>query len=346
MAENDVGGIGVKFTADAAQLKQELTSLEQRLRASTLPTGRRRSGCRRVWSCPETGCCRTSAATSRSRSGLRAPPDRSRPASSCCHRPLPRSRSSRAKIGEVEVNVIGNFKWGNKPPKSVTVEIHEKVVPAAGRKSSSASTVTDEAAPTVVTSSARKPAVKKVAPSVGSTTRAKGEIERSRVSPSEVWGPHFYPDPRQLLDMLMEPGGGSKRAIREELVRRGMTWPQIRAIETGGTGGTGGPRGLTGGATGAFAGGGTPVPHYSATGIAGVPAARVAGMARRGELDMPARSIYDPYARGRTGVPATIGKIEASGLTEATMARNLRRILAKATPESTAAGTGWYRARR
>lgn len=340
MAENDVGGIGVKFTAEAAQLQQELQKLEQRLKQFDSAHGQKKIRLQAELVMPGNRALQDFRRDLEKGFGSQGSAGRVKARIELIPPTASEIKALTGKIGDVKVKVVGNFEWGTKPPKTVTVKVVEEGSgrPVAGGRS----TVTQTQAVAQAASGGRS--TRAAAPK--KTTVAPGG---PRVGNAELFAD--YKDNGALLSDYLDSyrKGGSRvwmGKARDELIRRGMTRDQIVAIEQGAKRPTGGARGLTGGMTGAFGQGAPAVRHWSQGPVSSVPAGpTIAAMGRRGEFPMPMRSIYNPYpAKGAPEPPAwkagDLGR--APQLTEAALTRRLRQIVKTLSPEAMQAGTGWY----
>lgn len=345
MPEENVGGIAVEFVANAEQLKSELGQLEQRLRQFDrahgrqqveltaniqAPSGRDMLAVRRDISrqFEQTGKVQTKIQ-------LVAPSARDLGAI---------NRAVSGGVKDVRIKVIGNFQWGEPPPKSITVPVVGGG--GAGGVGGAASTADSRRGRTITNAPARPVAAQPQAaanpPPAAGRRPAAVQSAPARRAPAKTAANPLFRD-YSIKDLVDEYEDETNRAtyrqnVGRELQRRGIPLPAAAPAQPRVA------RSLVGGATGIFTAA-PPVraPHYGSTGVRVPGAAQVGALGRAGAIDLPASDIYNPYARGHAGTYATASKIQKSGLTEDAMAANLRRVLDRATPESTAAGTGWYR---
>jgi hypothetical protein len=125
VAEEQVGGISVSFTADAAQLQQQIQRLEQQLKQFDAAYGRQKVQLQ-VQAPPNRQLLDTrreisNAFTARGSAGqimakvqVQAPDARA----------LGQFRNQlKSDIGTVPIKVVGNFEWGQRPPSSITIPV-------------------------------------------------------------------------------------------------------------------------------------------------------------------------------------------------------------------------------
>ena len=340
MAENDVGGIGVKFTAEAAQLQQELQKLEQRLKQFDSAHGQKKIRLQAELVMPGNRALQDFRRDLEKGFGSQGSAGRVKARIELIPPTASEIKALTGKIGDVKVKVVGNFEWGTKPPKTVTVKVVEE---GSGRPAASGRTVSQTQAVAQAASGGRT--TRAAAPK--KTTVAPGG---PRIGNAELFAD--YKDSGALLaDYLDSYKKGGSRVwmgkARDELIRRGMTRDQIVAIEQGSKrgGGGGGARGLTGGMTGAYGTGAPQVAHWSQGRVpyASVPGGRtIDAMGRRGQIPQPIRDTYNPYPQKGAPKPPEWNVADLGQLTESILARRLRSIAKRVTPEAMEAGRGWY----
>jgi hypothetical protein len=364
---DDIGGLQVDFTAEASQLQAELRRVEQQLRAFDRSHGRHvirvqaelvQPGQRRL-----EDFRRDIQGHYAGGKALSVPVRLQVPA----RQEMDRFSSGLAgSLRPITVKVRGVWDgWEKPPPTTATINVRggggggaggAAAAPRAARESVQAPAATVVTAPRTrdevhrareearrrertgaVAASAPAPrpqtaAQKAVSQFSANEARAKAQVKTA--SRQEVFADW---DDQTLLSEYLDTQrrGGSKTWMAKaerELISRGFNPRQ-------GAPGAGGARGFAS-VRGPAAGGGG-LPHYSTTGVFPPAAATVGAMGRRGELTMPIRDIYDPYARNKPKRPA-LGVKGLAGLDEEALYRQLHQIVARATPEGIAAGRGWY----
>ena len=341
MAENDVGGIGVKFTAEAAQLKEELTNLERRLKDFNSAHGQTRVKLQAQLVMPGARALQDfrreiekGFTTQGSAGRIKARIELIPPTAA-------EIKTLTGSIGDVKVKVVGNFEWGKAPPKTVTVKVIEEggatapagAAPAAGRQPIAVAPATARAASTRASRTRQRSAV------VENVTWTRADMDRMSLD--------------ALRDQVRGTRGAEKAQLTAEIARReregltnlgGYSAGGYKASQPGG----GGARGLTGGMTGVYGRGAPQVAHWSQ---GSVPYQSVLGgrsidaLGRRGQINLPMRDIYNPYPQKGAPKPpewkpGDLGS--APQLSEAALTRRLRQIARRMTPEAMQAGQGWY----
>lgn len=127
MADENVGGIGVVFTAEAAQLQSELARIEERLKNFNATYGHQRVNLTANVALPsqrsllDARRAISNAFTAQGSAGqVHAKINLQVPAAAA----LTQFRNSlKSQVGEVKIKVIGNFQWGEKPPTSVSIPV-------------------------------------------------------------------------------------------------------------------------------------------------------------------------------------------------------------------------------
>jgi hypothetical protein len=181
VAEEQVGGISVSFTADAAQLQQQIQRLEQQLKQFDAAYGRQKVQLQ-VQAPPNRQLLDTrreisNAFTARGSAGqimakvqVQAPDARA----------LGQFRNQlKSDIGTVPIKVVGNFEWGQRPPSSITIPVTGG---GGGRGTGGSSAAPTGGQPTPL--AGQRPARPRAAaptPGVGNVTTAGSQaVQRTR----------------------------------------------------------------------------------------------------------------------------------------------------------------------
>ena len=279
MAEQDVGGIGVRFTADASQLQQEIQRLEQRLRQFDSAYGQRKIRLQADLTMPG---ARTLADFRRgieanfrqqgAAGGIKVPVQLLPPSAA-------QIRALKGQIGTIAVDVVGNFKWGIKPPKSVTVEVVETAPTGGGGRRPPITQ--SPASPLAATGTPRRSTV---------TARAS---RPDRVTWTQADLTNFTT--AALRDQLRGERGANRTLIQNEIRRRETAGePNTAGYTPGGykatARGPGGARGFVAQYLG------VPVPSTTATGVRPPGGAQIKAMQRAGQLPLPyaEAGLYHP----------------------------------------------------
>ena len=333
MAEDNVGGIAVSFTADAAQLQAEINRLETQLKTFnanygnqkvalqiTTPSRRALLDTRREISNAFTA--RGSAGQIMAQVHVKAPDARA----------LGTFRSQLATdIGAVKVKVVGNFEWGQRPPTSITIPVNGGG--GGQRGGNQPATTGGQPTPLAGQRPARPQAAGGPVTTAGSpvVARTRSQPARStRVTREDLaatWTADDLPSMSTAVLRQEVRGlkGAEKKLLQDEIDRR-----DIAAVRQAGQ--RPAARGLTGGMVAAYGYGAPQVLHHGATGQ--FPRSRSLGVSQ------PIRDIYDPYAGGPK--PGQIGVSDLGSVSQRSLENRLRRIMSRATPEAIQAGTGWY----
>lgn len=126
MAENDVGGIGVKFTAEAAQLQAELQKLEQRLKQFDSAHGQKKVRLQAELVMPGARALQDFRRDLEKGFGAQGSAGRVKARIELIPPTATDIKTISAKVGAIKVKVVGNFEWGKAPPKTVTVKVVEE----------------------------------------------------------------------------------------------------------------------------------------------------------------------------------------------------------------------------
>ncbi len=372
MAEQDAGGIGVRFTADASQLEQKLQSLEQRLKqfnerhgasrvklqADLVMPGQRNVDDFRRGIQTMLGGGRSGAGRVKARVELMAPTSAD-------------LKAFRTSIGTVKVKVTGDFAWGVKPPTKITVQVEQQgtATPASGKKVAQAG----DAAPR----SDRELAAQRTANRRAQEQRRRDEraqIAQNQREPTAAGPPVALPPSRPTAQptqrLAAQPPARRQRASQIDTTATwtqadfdGMTTAALRDQMRGartkareaeratiqaeidrrtiaGTlhsnrygSGQGGPRGFIN----EFAASGVRVPRISETGVKPLSSARIRSMQNAGQLPLPYADagLYDPrQTRASFGVKTMPP--------EADIRRRTRQAIALTPPERTESGNQWW----
>lgn len=245
MAEDNVGGISVSFTADAAQLQAEIARLETQLKRFNASYGKQTvqlqvaTPSRR--SLLDTRREISNAFTARGAAGqIMAKVAVEAPAA----RVLQTFRSQLARdIGSVTVNVKGRWAgWETPPPTSITVTQRggggggaAAATPLAGQRPAQARAASPTATPT---RGGRTP----------SSNTAKAAAQVSTVSAQQLFSKSNGWNDQTLLEEYLQGGGNAeyRRKLKDELVRRGFNPDETAGRPAArGFARTGGARGFT-----------------------------------------------------------------------------------------------------
>jgi hypothetical protein len=236
MADQEVGGVSVRFTAEAEQLQQQIQSLEQRLRAFDRQFGNHRIRMQAELVMPgqrtladfRRGIEQSFNAGSGGRVKARVellPPTAAQ------------LKAFREKVGDIKVDVVGNFKWGNKPPKTVEVEVVER---GGGGAAGNRGTITQALPATraATTRPAQRPSTaRRRAAVVDRVSWTRADTDRMSTA--------------ALKDQLRGSSAADRRFLQGEIQRREREGtPRNAGYSAGGyrieRGDTAGPRGFTG----------------------------------------------------------------------------------------------------
>ena len=369
MAEQDIQGIGVKFTAEASQLKTELANLETRLKAFnsaygqmkvnlqaslTMPGDRKLQDFRR--DVEKAFLPQGTAGPVKARIEL-LPPTAAQ---------IKTLKSQIGANGSIPIDVIGNFKWGdNKPPKSVTVTVVEEYQPRGRRGAAGGAAVggargrgdEDEgaqlaaAAPRVGGGSrGRRGETAVVAPRLTAPSRqAKAAAERRAVGSRELF--QDYTDTAPLIadwkDSLRKGGSLTwANKARDELVARGYKRNELDAVQNQirGGGRRGGAAGFATAPPPARRGGGGR--GYLGQGDVETAVRQEQAMRQRARAYVPPnpQAILEKFG-GRRIESLGGGRGETLAASQADpqqFLNNLRAMVAMATPQARQEAPGWY----